>query len=103
MKPLSVNEAWQGRRFKTQKHKEYREALGWLLPSIEIDPDTPLLLHVTFYVSSKASDLDNLLKPFIDGLQDKYGFDDKWIYEIHCRKKIVKKGEESIIFEIIKV
>jgi len=97
IKPLSVNKAWQGKRYKTPEYKDYRMLLRYTLPDVAPIPK-PMLLYVRFYVSSKASDLDNLLKPFIDALQDKYGFDDKEIYEIHCSKRIVKKGEESITF-----
>jgi len=31
IKPLSVNNAWQGRRFKTKEYKIFRETLALLL------------------------------------------------------------------------
>jgi hypothetical protein len=40
------------------------------------------------------------LKPFIDCLQLKYGFNDKWIYKISAKKKDVVKGKEYIHFEL---
>lgn len=98
---MSVNEAWQGRRYKTPKYKAYREAMGYLLPrDLDVPKDVPIGLFVVFFVSSKASDLDNLLKPFIDSLQDKYGFDDKMIVEIITRKGSAPKGKEYITFKI---
>jgi len=99
IKPLSVNQAWRGRRFKTPEHKAYREALRYLLPKIN-PPEGLKTLYVTFYFSSRASDIDNALKTFIDALQDKYQFDDKEIYKIVAEKEIVKKGEEAIKFKL---
>jgi len=51
-------------------------------------------------VSNKGFDLDNSLKPFIDILQKKYGFNDNRIYSITAMKRIVPKGEEFISFDI---
>jgi hypothetical protein len=31
---LSVNQAWQGRRFKTKKYKDYEEHLLLILPNL---------------------------------------------------------------------
>ena len=53
-----------------------------------------------FRVSSKSSDLDNLLKATIDTIAEFYVFNDKKIYRIIAEKKDVKKGEEYISFEI---
>jgi Holliday junction resolvase RusA-like endonuclease len=53
-----------------------------------------------FGFSSKLSDIDNCLKTFIDCLVKKYGVDDRYIYELHVFKTLVKKGEEYIKFKI---
>lgn len=58
-------------------------------------------VHFIFGVSSKASDLDNLLKATIDSIAERYLFNDKNIYKIRAEKKDVKRGEEYISFEII--
>lgn len=53
-------------------------------------------LHIEFGFSNKASDLDNPVKPILDILQKKYGFNDRDIYELHIKKTIVPKGNEYI-------
>lgn len=97
---LSVNKVWCGRRFKTPDYKQYEKDVLFLLPKkIEIPKDNKkILLKITFGVSSKNSDLDNLLKPFEDLLQKKYGFNDKRIYRIEAEKIDVEKQNEYIDF-----
>tara|TARA_R100000951_G_C2573642_1_gene159606 strand:- start:295 stop:624 length:330 start_codon:yes stop_codon:yes gene_type:complete len=101
IKPLSINDAWKGRRFKSKKYKVYEAGLMFKLNKIRISvPDGKLSLSVIVGFSSNASDIDNILKPFIDVLQKKYLFDDKRIFRIHIEKTIVPKGKEFIEFEI---
>lgn len=99
IKPLSVNEAWQGRRFKSAKYKRYEKDVLLLLPEFEV-PDGELTLHLEFGLSSKAADIDNPVKCFCDCLQKKYNFDDKMIYRLEVTKIIVKRGQEYIDFSI---
>ena len=99
IKPLSVNECWQGKRFKTLKYKAYEKELLLKLKKIEV-PKGRLFLKITFGLSSKIADWDNPVKPFQDCLQKKYGFDDRRIYRAEVEKIDVKKGEEFIEFEI---
>ena len=99
IKPLSVNECWRGRRFKTDKYKIYESKLKRLLPILELPPP-PFSVYYEFGFSSRASDLDNPIKPLQDILQKKYKFDDKEIFEFTARKVKVKKGEEYLIFKI---
>jgi len=101
IKPLSVNEAWQGKRFKTKKYDCYIRDVLMLLPRITI-PDGNLTVEIEFGMSNKASDIDNPVKCFIDCLQKKYKFDDKMIYKLIVDKSIVKKGGEYISFAIYK-
>lgn len=98
--PLSVNLAWQGRRYKTPTYKAYEKEMLWLLPRDITIPDGELKIFIEWGFSSKSSDWDNPIKPFVDILQKKYGFNDNRIYEAKIKKKIVKKGEEYIRFEI---
>jgi len=100
IKPLSVNEAWQGRRFKTDKYKKYESDILLLLPNTLKIPTQNIRLFIEFGFSNNASDIDNCLKPFLDCLQKKYGFNDKLINELNVRKIKVAKGYEHIIFEI---
>lgn len=99
IKPLSINEAWKGIRYKTDKYSDYRDALLWLLPKINV-PEPPYKVNLEFGVSAKF-DWDNAIKPFCDALQDKYGFNDNKIHEGYVKKVIVEKGEEYIKFEIL--
>jgi len=97
IKPLTVNQVWQGKRFKTPAYKGYEKAALILLPRMDI-PDGHLRLTITAGLSNAASDIDNIAKPFIDILQKKYGFNDKLIYQLILNKQIVKKGNEFIEF-----
>ena len=36
IKPLSVNEAWKGKRFRTDKYKAYQKIVVYLLTKIKI-------------------------------------------------------------------
>lgn len=101
IKPLSVNEAFKGRKFKTDKYDTFiRNCLLILPKTISIPDKTNIRLAIEFGFSSKASDVDNCLKTFIDCLVKKYGVDDRFIYELHVFKAIVKKSEEYIKFKI---
>lgn len=92
IKPLSVNEAFKGRRFKTDKYNDFIQKMHYMLPKLLIIPDeTNIKLAIEFGFSSKASDIDNCCKSFIDCLVKKYKVDDRFIYEMHVFKSIVKK------------
>ena len=99
IKALSVNQVWAGRRFKTPKYKAYEEELGYLLPKMKV-PEGKLEVNLRFGFANKMSDIDNCLKPFLDILQKKYGFNDNKIYRLVVDKEIIKKGEEFISFNI---
>lgn len=99
IKPLSVNQVWQGKRFKTKVYKDYeKEALLKLKP-MQVG-DGRLSISLRFGVSSKNADVDNPIKPFLDILQKKYGFNDRQIYLLTVEKVDVPKGSEYIEFEI---
>ncbi len=99
IKPLSVNEAFKGKRYKTQKYDTFINSMLFLLPKINL-PKAPYSIDVVFGYSSRASDIDNGLKSLLDCLVKKYGFDDREIYQMNVKKEIVKKGNEFIKFEI---
>lgn len=101
IKPLSVNEAFKGRKFRTDKYDCFISNMMLLLPkTIGIPDETNIKLAIEFGFSSKNSDIDNCCKSFIDCLVKKYKVDDRHIYELRVVKKIVKKGLEYIKFEI---
>lgn len=99
VKPLSINDAYQGRRFSTPELKDYKEFLSYKLPKLQV-PEGKLFVHYEFGVSSKGSDGDNLIKCLQDALSEKYGFNDNKIYRWEVEKKDVKKGQEYVSFQI---
>jgi Holliday junction resolvase RusA-like endonuclease len=100
IKPLSVNLAWQGKRFKTPHYNSFEAATLLSLPKrIEI-PEGPLRVIYEFGLSNASADYDNPIKTFQDVLQKKYGFNDKNIMLAVIKKVIVKKGSEYIKFGI---
>ena len=99
IKPLSVNQAWQGKRFKTPKYNSYIKEVSLLLGAADI-PEGYLELNLTFGFSNKNSDADNPVKCFIDCLQKKYGFNDRMIKRIVIDVEHVKKGFEFIDWDI---
>lgn len=100
IKPLSVNEAWKGRRFKTDSYKRYIKDIILILDKREI-PDGLLELHLKFGFSSHGSDFDNPIKCFVDCLQKKYGFNDNKIKRCVIEVDKVKKGQEYIEWDIM--
>ena len=103
IKPLSVNQAWKGRRFRSDKYKIYEKNLLLLLPNTSIEIKGDLKLSIVFGFSNRGSDIDNPLKPLIDILQKKYKFNDKQIIILNVEKKIVKKGSEFIKIKLKKL
>jgi hypothetical protein len=101
VKPMSVNEAWQGKRFKTVEYKAYEFAIWSRLPkAIEIPETGDLQLHLVWGFSSASSDFDNPVKPFVDILQKRYKFNDKRIKRAFIDVENVPKGAEFIKFAI---
>ena len=99
IKPLSVNLAWQGRRYKTKKYLQYEKNLLFLLPKLKL-PEVPYHLFIEYGFSNKSCDIDNPQKLLGDILQKKYGFNDRDIYALDIRKMIVPKGKEYIKIKI---
>lgn len=101
IKPLSVNEAFKGRRFKTDKYDSFIKKMLLMLPKTMEFPDkSNVKLAIEFGFSSKNSDIDNCCKSFIDCLVKKYKVDDRYIMELHVFKTHVQKGNEYIKFKI---
>jgi Holliday junction resolvase RusA-like endonuclease len=98
IKALSVNRAWQGKRFKTRSYKDFEQRLLWLLKGNKRVAGK-YILNIDFYFKNdKITDLSNCLKTTEDiivkaGLVD----DDRFCREIHLRKF---GGEDKIIFWI---
>lgn len=102
IKPLSVNAAFQGRRFKTKAYQKFEQDLLFILPNnrYQLSRNARLRVKYWFGFSNALCDLGNPEKLVTDILVKKYGFDDRQIYEMQLQKVIVKKGLEFIDFEI---
>ena len=65
---------------------------------------SPVRFDVEAGVSTRAADIDNVLKPLLDTFQGVYDdFNDNKVYEIEATKFIVKKGEEFIHVTITEI
>jgi len=100
IKPLSVNRAWQGKRFKSPAYKSYEKYVALLLPASIDVPEGALEVVYEFGVSNMGSDVDNPVKPIQDILQKRYGFNDSRIIKITATKTKVAKGQEYVSFDI---
>lgn len=99
IKPLSLNNAYRGRRFTTPELKRYKEDITKMLPKMDV-PTGALAARYVFGVSSKSIDGDNLIKCLQDALAECYGFNDKRIYHWDVTKVDVSRGQEFIEFEL---
>lgn len=99
IKPLSVNQAWQGRRYKTPEYKKYEKDILFLLPKYYVIPDK-IELNFIFGFSNPSSDIDNPIKLLQDIMQKKYKFNDANVFRLVVEKQKVKKGKEFIEFSI---
>ena len=100
LKPLSMNEAFMGRKRKTAAYRNYEIKVPKELPDLDLPERGPLGLRLRAGLSNRAADLDNVVKPFLDILQANYGFNDNRIYIIEMTKVKVQKGEEYIAFDL---
>jgi hypothetical protein len=94
IKPLSVNKAWQGKRYKSPEYKKYEIQVLRLLPNIEIKEFKRL--KITYGFSNMMSDIDNPTKLVLDLLQKKYNVNDRDLIYLVLHKEKTKKGEEFI-------
>ena len=101
IKPLSINDAWQGRRWKSKEYRQYEEAIGKLLLNQKNEKwplKGPLEVFIEWYlIRYKATDWDNPIKPIFDILQ-KYNVivDDKHI----IKGTVTKHKSKSNYFTI---
>ncbi len=88
IKALSVNDAWQGRRFKTPDYKRYENDVALLLRGVQRAPEGKLQVTYRFFMKNhKMADNDNPVKPLQDILV-KCGVlkDDRYIYRTIIEK-----------------
>ena len=103
-KPLSVNEAWQGRQYATRAYKLFKVRVQLLLSMIK--PPKPegdeYFVHYEMGLSNSGADVDNPVKTFQDCLFKFWKMltrDNKIMFMIVAKVK-VNKGEEYIGFHV---
>lgn len=99
IKPLSVNGAWQGKRFKTPAYHAFEKECLYRLPKLPM-PKPPFEVTYKFGFSNRNSDLLNPEKLVTDILCKKYNIDDRYIEKMTLTKEIVSKGQEYFEFSI---
>lgn len=108
LKPVSVNQAWYRNKTRSRVYMDYIEGWHHYLMGESIDSDIEIkdmrfkvVVHVGF--SNRASDLDNVLKPTIDIMQQWFNFDDKQVIHLEAFKHITTKGNDYIYVELHEV
>ena len=100
IKPLSINAAFQGRRFKTKECKQYCQDLSNLLPKNEIVSGYVEIDYIFYIKNWKMTDGDNLVKVLTDCIvQNGIIEDDRKILKYTIEKYPAIK-EDSIYIEI---
>lgn len=100
IKPLSVNKAWQGRKFKTKDYKEYEKEFLKLLGNNKCINDFVEINYNIYIKNYKMSDVGNFEKPLSDIIV-KSGIikDDRFIKKITMEKFQSEKEFIEIIIE----
>jgi len=100
IKSLSVNQCWQGRRYKTDDYKSYEEEMLIRLPKHEmIEGNIGIDIEFGFSSHYSVRDIDNNIKPLLDILEKKgYFKNDNQISEMTVKK--VKSDKDYIVFKI---
>jgi len=99
IKPMSINEAWFGKKIRTKAHRDYEERVLNILPDLIIGKP-PYRVSLTFGFARTNSDIDNPTKIILDLLTKKYKYDDRLIYELRIKKEVVGTGNEYFTFQI---
>lgn len=91
IKPISVNQCWQGRRFKTPDYKKYERDASLILscaPLKYFSQTGRIELNIRFYFRMVWNkDLDNFLKPLLDILtKNRIIADDRYITKLTVEK-----------------
>lgn len=87
IKPLSINKAFRGRRFKTQECKWYEKTLFYLLPKEKMIKGDVSIKYKFFLKYDKVTDTSNLIKLLEDILIKKgYIEDDRFVRKFTAEK-----------------
>lgn len=94
LRPMSVNYAWRGRKFKTPKYAEFEQDCFRFIKGVKTNGEVEV--HFKFYLKKyKINDLDNFLKPLLDILvKCEMIDDDRFVMRIVAEK--IKSTEDRI-------
>ena len=100
--PPSLNRLWAGRRYKTNKAKNYTEDVQkvCLVSGITEPTSQPVRITMYWYPQANRGDVDNLQKLLFDSLQGFAYENDKQIQEFHVYRLSVDKKNPRIEIEI---
>lgn len=100
LKPISVNEAFQGKRFKTKKCNDFCDDFLKIAPKKEKIKGN-VEIEYRFYIKNhKMEDYDNMIKITQDMIvKCGYIFDDRYIYKATIHK--IPSNEEKIEIKIV--
>lgn len=99
-KPISINEAYTGRRFKTDLYRAFCKGVTLMLKPQSL-PAPPYKITLIFGQSNiEFADWDGPIKNFQDVLCKKLGINDRVIYKGEVEKVKVPKGEEFIMYSL---
>ena len=97
--PISVNKAWQGRRFKTKEYSSWRQQMGMLLGKCSKTKGW-VDVELKFYLPSrqyKTAEVDNFLKGIMDVLVEKEIIeDDRFVKKVVVEKFLSNDYEIQI-------
>ena len=102
IQPLSVNRAFQGRRYKTPEYRDYTMVVNALLAKFQlprIPKGEPFYLYLEFGIG-KLQDASNGIKLFEDVLCEHMGINDRNVMGLFVRKVVTKKRDCYIRFNI---
>lgn len=99
IKALSINKAWQGKRYKTDDYNSYEKELTALIRSKRYPKGVfkgKVIVDVIFYLKNASrTDIDNCIKPLIDILvKNNIIPDDRKIWGMTLEK--IKSSEDKI-------
>lgn len=98
-KPLSINQAYTGERYKTTAYRNYAKVVTLMLKLYPL-PMPPFKITLLCGQSNMCADFDNPIKPFVDVLAKKFKFNDKIIYAGYIEKVEVEPGKEFIMYKL---
>ena len=103
IKALSINVAWQGRRYFSAQGKAFRDECLWIMPiEKQITGFVKVSITIGLNKSFLTRDIDNCAKPLIDCIVKKgWITDDRFILDLRMKKKKAKTDYIKITIESI--